>query len=105
MLGTLFLILGITTSSQVLVYPMVTESNPPRYMGTSLSIVTLVIMVGNALASIAFSALIGKNSVHTAWGPEYNAQSFTSGMWMMWLAILASLLFVYLMRETFKAEG
>jgi MFS family permease len=105
MLGTLFFILGITTSSQVLVYPMVTESNPPRYMGTSLSIVTLVIMEGNALASIAFSALIENNSVHTAWGTEYSAQSFTSGMWMMWAAILLSLLLVYFMRETFKSEA
>jgi MFS family permease len=105
MLGTLFFILGITTSSQVLVYPMVAESNPPRYMGTSLSIVTLVIMVGNALASVVFSAFIEKNTVQTAWGPEYSAQSFTSGMWMMWGAILLSLLFIYLMRETFKREG
>lgn len=96
MLGLLFFMLGVTTSSQVLVYPMVTESNPAQYMGASLSIVTLVIMVGNAAASFAFGALVGN---------EYTAQAFGPGMWMMWAAILVSLLFVYWLRETYVTQA
>jgi sugar phosphate permease len=94
MLGVLFFMLGITTSSQVLVYAMVGESNPPSSAGVSLSIVTFVIMIGNALANMLFGA--------TVTGTEYTAQSFQPGMWMIWGAIALSLLAIAMMRETFK---
>lgn len=102
MLSLLFFLLGITTSSQVLVYPMVTESNSPRYVGTSLSIVTLVLMIGNALGNVVFGALIQHNTVQTALGPEYSAQSFSPGIWMVCGAMMLSILFILLMRETFQ---
>jgi MFS family permease len=102
MLALLFFFLGVGTSAQVLVYPMVAESNSPRYVGTSLSIVTLVIMAGNALANLIFSALLNSRSVQTAWGPEFTAGAFTPGIWMIWLGLAFSFLFIWMMRETFQ---
>lgn len=101
-LGVIFFLVGITTSSQVLVYPMVAESNSPRYVGTSLSIVTFVLMLGNAIGNVIFGALIERSTVQTAWGPEYSSQSFSSGMWMVCGALLVSLLVIYTMRESFQ---
>lgn len=104
-LSVLFFMIGVTTSSQVLVYPMVAESNSPSYVGTSLAIVTLVLMAGNALGNALFGALIHQNTVHTAWGPEYSAQSFLPGMWMVCAGMLVSLLTIYMMQETFQKNA
>jgi MFS family permease len=101
-LGVLFFILGVTTSCQVLVYPMVAEANPPHVSGVSLSMVTFVIMIGNALANILFSTMVNNHALETALGPVYNAESFKPGMWMVWSALALSLLVIVLMRETFK---
>lgn len=97
----IFFVLGITTSSQVVVYPMVTECNPPKYTGTAVSILTLVIMGGNALAQVVFGWLIDMKTTHTAWGPEYMQDSFAYGMWMMWGALVISIAVIFFMRETF----
>lgn len=102
MLGAFFFLLGITTASQVLVYPMIAESNSPSHVGASLSIVTLVLMAGNAVANMVFSALINSRVIETAAGPQYSAETFKPGMWMIWASLFASLLVIGLMRETFK---
>lgn len=101
-LGVLFFVLGITTSSQVLVYAMVAESNPPSSAAVSLSIVTFVIMIGNALANVIFSETVNSRAVETALGPQYSAESFKPGMWMIWGAICLSLLVIAILNETFK---
>lgn len=101
-LAIIFFLLGITTSSQVLVYPMVAESNPANAVAFSLSIVTFSMMLGNALASVAFSAIVNSRAIQTEIGPSYTADTFVPGMWMMWGAILLSLVVIAFMRETFK---
>lgn len=40
----LFFLLGFTTSSQVLGYPMITENNPPEITGTSMGVAAVMIM-------------------------------------------------------------
>ena len=44
MLTTLFFALGFFTSSQVIGYPTITESNPKELTGTSMGIAALIIM-------------------------------------------------------------
>lgn len=47
----LFFLIGFTSSSQVLGYPLISESNPQKTSGTALSLATLIIMgVGYGLA-------------------------------------------------------
>ncbi|MCH9613866.1 MAG: putative MFS-type transporter YcaD [Chlamydiia bacterium] len=48
MFTTLFFLLGLTTSTQVLGYPVITESNPPELTGTSMGVAAIMIM-GSAL--------------------------------------------------------
>jgi predicted MFS family arabinose efflux permease len=102
MLTILFFMLGVTSSSQVLVYPMVAECNSPQYVGTSLSIVTFVLMIGNAVGNTLFGMLIQASTIQTAWGPEYSAQTFNTGMWMVCGAMLVSAFVILMMKETFQ---
>lgn len=95
-----FFLLGLITASQVLVYPMITESNLPKYTGSAMSIVTLVLMFGNSAAQSLYGTMLGKHAEMTPTGPVYTADSFTVAMWMVWLAIGLSILLVTLMQET-----
>ena len=48
----LFLLLGITTSSQVLIYPTIAESNPINFISTATSCVALIIDSIGAMVQI-----------------------------------------------------
>ena len=44
LLITLFFLLGLLTSTQVLGYPLIMSSNPPHLTGTSMGLAALIIM-------------------------------------------------------------
>lgn len=53
----LFFCLGLTTSTQVLGYPLITENNPPELTGTSMGIAGMIIM-GSALILQPISGML-----------------------------------------------
>lgn len=54
----LFLLLGFVTSTQVITYPLVTESNPRAITGTALSLGSVLIMGGGGFFQYLFGVLI-----------------------------------------------
>jgi MFS family permease len=55
--SVLFFLLGLTTSTQVLGYPAITENNPPELSGTAMGIAGMIIM-GSALVLQPVSGML-----------------------------------------------
>jgi MFS family permease len=62
----LYLLLGFFTSSQVLSYPAISESNAPHYRGTAVGLASIIIMGGAALGQILFGWLLGLTHISHA---------------------------------------
>lgn len=95
----LFFALGFVTSTQVISYPMVAESNPARYIGTAMAVASTIIMGGGGVAQVLFGSLI---QLHAGEGvTQYAASDFQFAFWMFPIAALCALFAVLLARETF----
>jgi MFS family permease len=53
-LHALFFLIGFTSSAQVLGYPIVTENNPPKMVGSSLSLAAIIVMGGGYGLALPF---------------------------------------------------
>lgn len=92
----LFFGLGFITSTQVIGYPAISESNPPEIIGTSLSIGSTLIMAGGLLIPI-FGWLLDLHGVH---GETHLATDYSIAMSMIPIAFVLSLICVGLAKET-----
>ncbi len=54
----LFFIIGFVTSTQIITYPFVAESNPAALTGTGVGLASLIIIGGAAIAQIVFGQLL-----------------------------------------------
>jgi MFS family permease len=54
--------LGFFTSTQVISYPLISESNHPKVTGLATSIASLIIMSGGGLAQILFGCLVNNTA-------------------------------------------
>lgn len=98
-LSALFFTLGILTSTQVISYPLVAESNPQSNTGAATGIASILIMGGGGVAQIVFGSLM---QWHAREGSSvYNSADFQFAMWMFPIAILLALLAVLCAKETF----
>lgn len=105
LLWILFFAMGVTTSSQVVIYPVVVEDNPTHYTGSSMAIVATMLMVGNSLATSVFGWILSKSTESISGGGViYSSGSFDTFIWMMIGLIVSSLLMVYGMKETFGQQ-
>jgi len=57
-LHLLFLAIGIITSSQIIIYPLISESNQPAYTGTALAISSVIVFSGPLVFQPLFGLLI-----------------------------------------------
>lgn len=98
-LSILFFALGFFTSTQVISYPLVAESNQAENTGAATGIASVLIMGGGAVAQILFGWLIAHHAGNAAAG--YAVVDFQFAMWMFPIAAVASLVAVLLTRETY----
>lgn len=63
-LSVIFFALGLFTSTQVISYPMIAESNPSAYIGSSTGLASVIIMGSAGLAQILFGWLMMYHSHH-----------------------------------------
>ncbi|MBX3708322.1 MAG: MFS transporter [Gammaproteobacteria bacterium] len=100
---TLFFLIGLVTSSQVLTYPLIAELNPIYLTSTAVSIDSLCIMASGFIIPPFFGWLMERGSVHEVinGAAVYTAQDFHYAMLIMPAAFIAALLVTALMRETF----
>ncbi|MFZ0219107.1 MAG: MFS transporter [Candidatus Aquirickettsiella sp.] len=99
----LFLLLGFFTSTQIVSYPLIAESNPRHLTGTSTSLASILIMGGGAVFQPLFGWLIELHWDQTfSHGiPAYSANDFLWGMSIMPIAFIVSLIAAFCLRETY----
>ncbi len=100
-LTVLFALLGFTTSSQVIGYPVVVESNPPMLTGTASSLSAILIMGGGALAPV-FGQLLNMHwDGHLFAGvAQYSAADYHFALMMLPAGFFIGLLAVLFIKET-----
>src|SRR3990167_5800777 len=103
LLGSLFFILGLLASAQVISYPTIAESNSLAITGTAMSTVAIFLNVVSFIAQPLFGWLI-----HLSWDgtkvnniPVYSASNFHLAMVLLPLAFIISLLIAFKVRETY----
>ena len=98
----LFLALGFFTSTQIISYPAITESNPKAFTGTSVGLASVLIMGSGAIFQPLFGWLM---DLH--WDGKlidgmaiYSAHAFSYGMAIMPIAFIIGLAAAIWLRET-----
>ncbi len=98
-LGLIFFILGVFTSTQVIAYPMIAESNSSHNTGAATAIASVIIMGGGGVGQILFGWLVQYHA--GAPTQQYSVADFQFAMWMFPIAAIAALLAILFARETY----
>ena len=97
-----FLLLGIITSTQIISYPTVIESNSRVISSSSTCVVSMMCMGGGALIQPLFGYLLAYKG-HAATlttGIDYPAANYEFAMWALPVAFVIALFFSLFIRET-----
>jgi MFS family permease len=99
----LFFLIGFTTSSQVLSYPVIAELNPIALTGSAISIDSVTIMLGGVVFQPLFGWFMERNWDHTIVNGVhvYAASDFSSAMLIMPIAFVISLFISFFIKETY----
>ena len=107
LLNTLFFALGLFTSTQVIGYPLIAESNSASNTGVSTGIASVLIMGGAGVGQILFGWLMQHHA--GAVTQQYTVTDFQYAMWMFPIAAFIALLSILFTRETYcerrEAQG
>ncbi len=102
LLTVIFFALGFFSSTQVLSYPLVSESNTPLLTATCISVISIITQGGGALYQPTFGKLLEKNwdgtflqGVH--W---YNAGNFHDAFLMLLIGFCVAFVAALFIRET-----
>lgn len=98
-LSVLFFCLGFFTSTQVISYPLIAESNPAENTGAATGIASVIIMGGAGVGQVLFGWLMTHHA-NTAVA-QYSIADFQFAMWMFPIAAAAALIAVLMARETY----
>lgn len=92
-LVSLFFLIGLGSSSQILAYPMVAERNPKNQVGSGEGIAATLIMSGGAIFQPILGWLIEQKWDGTMFdgSPLYAASDFHRSFWLMPIAILVAM--------------
>jgi len=99
----LFLLLGIFTSTQIISYPLIAESNPKDLTGTATSLASILIMGGGAVFQPLFGYLIDLHwdGTVTQGIAIYSYGNYLYGLAIMPMAFVVSVIAACLLRETY----
>lgn len=98
----LFFLLGFITSTQVISYPLVAESNSPMITATSVSVVSFCAISGYAIFQPLFGALMDLHwQGAMADGVRvYSASDYSYALLILPIGFIVALLATFFMRET-----
>ena len=99
MLAILFFALGFFSSTQVISYPLIAESNCISNTGAATGIASVIIMGGGAVGQVLFGALMQQHAGIAT--QNYTVADYQFAMWMFPIAAVAALLAIFLARETY----
>lgn len=97
-LSIIFFSLGLFTSTQVISYPLVAESNTAENTGAATGVASVLIMGGGGVGQVLYGWLMQHHAVAVT--QQYTVADFQYAMWMFPLTVIAALLAVLLIRET-----
>ena len=99
----LFFLIGVTSASQVLGYPVIAESNAPRISGTALSLAAFIIMGLGYGVGLPFVGWI----LDLTWDGQivdglnlYSIVSYQKALLTLPLAMIVGILMIFFMKET-----
>ena len=98
-LSVIFFLLGFFTSTQVISYPLIAESNRADNTGSSTGIASLIIMGGGGVAQVLFGWLMTYHANSSS--TNYTVADFQFALWMFPVAAVAALMATLLIRETY----
>lgn len=98
-LSVLFFALGFFTSTQVISYPLVAESNHAENTGAATGIASVLIMGGGGVGQVLFGWLMAHHAGSAI--QAYTIADFQFAMWMFPIAAFAALIAVLMTRETY----
>jgi MFS family permease len=98
-LSIIFFALGFFTSTQVISYPLVAESNEEQNTGAATGIASVLIMGGGGVGQVLFGWLITHHAGTES--TQYTIADFQFAMWMFPIAAIAALVAVLMTRETY----
>lgn len=96
-LSLIFFFWGLFTSTQVVIYPMITESNCLSNTGLANSIASIIIMGGGAVGQLLFGGLVQ----YHAGSDSYLPQDLEFAMWLFPITTVFALISILLTRETY----
>ncbi|MCZ6914267.1 MAG: MFS transporter [Rickettsia endosymbiont of Ixodes persulcatus] len=99
----LFLLLGIFTSTQIISYPLIAESNPRHLTGTSTGLASILIMGGGAVFQPLFGWLMDLHwdQMLNRGVAIYSPSNYLYGLAIMPIAFVVSIIAACLLRETY----
>lgn len=100
---SLFFLIGLVTSSQVLSYPTIAELNPSALTSTAVSVDSVLIMSSGAIFQPFFGWVMALHWNHTMVNnvPFYSEHDFFNAMVIMPIAFVLALITALLIKETF----
>lgn len=97
----IFLALGIITSSQIISYPTVIESNSKMISSSATCVISMMCMGGGALIQPLFGYILSYHAGTTTTNLlEYPATSYQLAIYALPLAFLIALILTFFIRET-----
>jgi MFS family permease len=102
-LMVLFFLLGFLTSSQVISYPAISESNKHELSGSALGWASVLIMGAPALFQPLFGWMLdlGWNGKMINHVPQYSLTDFRTAFWVLPITGIVGLVMVLLAKETY----
>jgi MFS family permease len=97
-LSILFFALGLSTSTQVISYPLIAESNSADTTGAATGLASILIMGGAGVGQVLFGFLMQHHAQITS--SNYAVMDYQYAMWMFPLTAILALIAVLLTRET-----
>jgi MFS family permease len=101
-MGVLFFLLGLTTSSQVISYPLVAEKSRPMMIASSIGLVSMLLQGGYIIYQNLFSAVLlhhgGMQMVNG--GPVYSLGAYQTATLILPISFVLAFLVIFGLKET-----
>ncbi len=98
-LSILFFALGLFTSTQVIAYPLIAESNRDENTGVATGVASVIIMGGGGLGQVLFGVLMHRHAGIVT--QHYTMADFQFAMWIFPIATVIALTAIILTKETY----
>lgn len=98
-LSFIFFFLGVVSSTQIISYPLIAESNDKSNTGIATGIASVIIMSGGGVAQVLFGKIMQNTTGNVAM--QYSVDSFKQAMLIFPITALIAIIATLFIRETY----